>query len=98
MRPIYVIHKGVERPVVFKGLIGQYIWWIGMAFCGLLLLFAVMYMIQVPLIICLAVVAFFGTSALVFSVRLSKQYGEHGWMKKSAERYIPKHVKGCVIE
>jgi hypothetical protein len=94
VRNAYYINKGIGQPVRFKGLVGQYIWWLGGALVGLLVLFAIMYLARVPLGACLIVVLVFGTLAFVIVSRFSRQYGEYGWMKKTAVKYIPKQVKG----
>lgn len=95
---MYMIHKGIERPVVFKGLVGQYIWWLGGAIAGLLLLFAIIYMAGVPLVLCVVIVLFFGIAVFVVTGHLSRRFGEYGWMKHNAAKYIPKHIKGAIFK
>jgi hypothetical protein len=98
MSRTYHINKVVGKPVEFKGLVGRYIWWAGGIISILLLVFALLYITDVPLSICLILVLAIGTVSMIVTVRFGKQYGEHGWMKKSARKYIPKHIKGCLIE
>ena len=92
MSSVYVINKGVDLPIEFKGLKGQYIWWLGGGVVALLFLFAMMYLAGVDMMLCLVIL--FGLGGVLFWKvnRLSKQYGEFGMMKKMAKRQIPNHV------
>lgn len=92
MSSIYQINKGVNKPVVFNGLKSQYIWWLGIGLALLLLLFALLYIGGLPVVVCLVMVT--GLCALLFySVyRFNNRYGEHGWMKKMANRATPKWI------
>ena len=40
---IYGINKGINKPIEFKGLKAQYIWYLGGGLAGLLVLFGVLY-------------------------------------------------------
>ncbi|MES2331311.1 MAG: DUF4133 domain-containing protein [Bacteroidota bacterium] len=93
MSSVYQINKGVNRPIVFKGLKAQYIWWLGVGLTLLLLLFTLMYVMGVPVMICFAFV--FGSGTLLFRCvyRFSKRYAEHGLMKKIAKKNIPVSIK-----
>ena len=98
MSSVYQINKGVNRPVVFKGLKAQYIWWLGIGLTALLLLFSILYIAGVAVVFCLLVV--FGLGAVLFRVvyQFSRDYGEHGLMKKMAAGSIPKYIKcNCVF-
>ena len=93
MSSVYQINKGVNRPIVFKGLKAHYIWWLAIGLTALLLLFAIMYIIGVAVIACLVFV--FGLGAVLFRVvfQFSRKYGEHGLMKKMAASSVPKFIK-----
>lgn len=93
MSSMYQINKGVNKPIVFKGLKAQYIWWLGIGLTALLLLFAILYIAGVAVGFCLVVV--FGLGAVLFRVvfQFSKEYGEHGLMKKMAASAVPKYIK-----
>ncbi|MES2328215.1 MAG: DUF4133 domain-containing protein [Bacteroidota bacterium] len=90
MSSVYVINKGVNKPIVFRGLKAQYIWWLGIGLAVLVLVFTILYIIGIPVVFCLIVV--FGSGGYLFwwVYKMSRTYGEHGLMKKNAERYIPR--------
>jgi len=93
MASVYKINKGVNQPVVFKGLKAQYIWWLGGGLVTLLLLFAIMYIIGVNMYVCLLIILVLGTLLFKKVYSMSRKYGEHGLMKKIAKRRIPKVIK-----
>ncbi|SHH16003.1 DUF4133 domain-containing protein [Flavobacterium johnsoniae] len=90
---VYSINKGINQSIEFKGLKAQYIWYLGGVVVGLMILFAVMYIIEIPSLIC---IAFIGASGafLVFKIYgMSNTYGEYGMMKALARKQIPKWIK-----
>jgi hypothetical protein len=90
---IYQINKGINKPIEFKGLKAQYIAYLAVGLVLLLVGFAIMYLMSIPVVICLMIIAGSG-SALFYQVfRLSNKYGEHGLMKKAAKRYLPDNLK-----
>jgi hypothetical protein len=90
---VYKINKGINKSIEFKGLKAQYIWYLGGGIVGLLLLFAILYMIGVNSYINIAVIALSGVGVFVWVYKLSNTYGEHGMKKKMAVRSIPRIVK-----
>jgi hypothetical protein len=89
----YQINKGINRPIEFKGLKAQYIGYLGGGLVGLLVLFAVLYLIGTALYLCILIIICLG-SALFYKVfGLSHKYGEHGLMKRNARRYLPTYLK-----
>src|SRR4051812_41729957 len=90
---VYPINKGINKPIEFKGLKAQYIWYLGGGLAGLLVLFAVLYISGVNTYVCLALILLSGfvLSGVVYKV--NNKYGEHGIMKKMAARGIPKVLK-----
>jgi hypothetical protein len=91
---VYRINKGINKPIEFKGLKAQYIWYLGAGLVGLLVLFAILYITGVNMFICLALILSLGTLLFVFVFRLSHRYGQYGLMKAAAKRSIPQHVTG----
>jgi hypothetical protein len=89
----YTINKGVNRPIEFRGLKAQYIWWLGGGVAGLLALFAGLYIAGVNAFICLGLIGTMGTVLFTQVYRLSRRYGEHGMMKKVAQRRIPRLIR-----
>ncbi|MBS1975310.1 MAG: DUF4133 domain-containing protein, partial [Bacteroidetes bacterium] len=86
---IYKINKNINKPIEFKGLKAQYIWWLGAAVIGLMILFAIMYIAGINAYLCVVVILMAGGFSIHFIYRLSNKYGEHGMKKKIAKRSIP---------
>ncbi len=91
---VYQINKGINKPIEFKGLKAQYIWYLGGGLLALLILFAVLYICGVNTFVCLALILLLGGGLFLWVYRLSHTYGEHGMMKKVARRGIPSVIKG----
>ncbi|MFT3981199.1 MAG: DUF4133 domain-containing protein [Ferruginibacter sp.] len=90
---VYKINKGINKPIEFKGLKAQYIWYLGGGLVILLIVFAVLYIIGVNTFFCVGLIAILGTGLFAHVYKLSNKYGEHGMMKKVAQRSIPKVLK-----
>ena len=90
---VYQINKGINQSIEFKGLKAQYIWCLGGGLVVLLILFAVLYIIGLPSLVCVGFIGAAG-SFLVFKIyRMSNTYGEYGMMKALAKKQIPKWIK-----
>jgi hypothetical protein len=89
MSAVYQVNKGVSRPIVFKGLIAQYIAYLAIGLVGLLLLFVVLYVAGVPILFLLPIILSLGVALFFCVFRLSAKFGEHGLMKFLAARSIP---------
>ncbi len=92
MSSIYQINKGVNKPVVFRGLKAQYIWWLAIGLGALLVLFALMYIIGVAVVICMVIVLLSGLFLFRYVYRMNNRYGEHGMMKRLAQQATPKWI------
>ena len=92
MSSVYHINKGINKPVEFKGLKAQYIWYLGGGLLILLVLFAILYICGVNTYILLFIIIVLGTALFMGIYRLSHRYGEYGMMKKIAARSIPKRI------
>ncbi|HWJ30301.1 MAG TPA: DUF4133 domain-containing protein [Flavisolibacter sp.] len=90
---IYTINKGINKPIEFRGLKAQYIWYLGGGLLGLLILFAVLYICGVNTFFCLGLILLLGTGLFFYMYRLSHRYGEYGMLKKMARRVIPQCIK-----
>ena len=90
---VYRVNKGINRPIEFKGLKAQYIWWLGGGLVALLILFAILYIAGVNTFVCLIVIVGLATWLFLRVYQLSRKYGEHGMMKVLAKRSIPGEVK-----
>lgn len=90
---VYQVNKGINVPIVFKGLKAQYIWYLAGGILVLLILFAILYIAGVNMYICLFIVVILGTGLFLIVYRTSHKYGEHGIMKKMAQRSVPAVIK-----
>lgn len=90
---VYTINKGVNRAIEFRGLQAQYIWWLGGGIVSLLALLAVLYIAGFNPFLCLGIIAVAGTILFREVYRMSRTYGQHGWMKKSALRRLPHRIR-----
>jgi hypothetical protein len=90
---IYQINKGINRPIEFKGLKAQYIAYLAGGLVLLLIVFATMYLLHVPVYGCIFIICALGSTLFYQVFRLNHKYGEYGLMKKAAKRYLPGHLK-----
>lgn len=90
---VYKINKGINKPVEFKGLKAQYIVYLAVGLVALLLLFAILYIIGINMFVCLALTATLGVALFVFVYRMSNTYGQHGLLKKVAQRQMPVFIR-----
>jgi hypothetical protein len=92
MTSTYKINKGINKPIEFKGLKAQYIWWLGAGFLIMLAFFALLYFIGVNTYLCVAIVLVLGAVMVIVIYRVSDTYGEHGLLKKLAKRNMPDRI------
>ena len=93
MSSVYQINKGINKPIEFKGLKAQYIWYLGGGLLVLLILFAILYIAGVNSFICIAVIVSCATALFMYVYRLSRRYGQYGMMKAVARRSLPRVIK-----
>ena len=94
---VYQINKGINKSIEFKGLKAQYIWYLGGGLVGLLVIFAIIYIIGVNIFLCLAIIVSGGSCLFMYVYKMSRTYGEHGLMKKIARKAVPKVIKSYSI-
>lgn len=87
---VYKINKGINRPIEFKGLKAQYIWYLGGGLVILLILFAILYISGVNTFLCLGLILLLGTGLFMWVYHLSHTHGAYGLMKKMAHKAVPK--------
>ncbi len=85
----YHINKGVNRPVEFRGLKAQYIYYLAIGLAVLLIAFSIMYIIGIPVYLCLPIVLLAGSGLFMGTYHYSHKYGEHGVMKTIAHKQLP---------
>ena len=93
MSNTYPINKGINKPVEFKGLEAQYIWYLGGGLLALLIAFATLYIIGVHTFICLGLIGAGGAGWFAYVYRLSRTYGEHGMGKRRAKKLVPTVIR-----
>jgi hypothetical protein len=90
---VYQINRGINKPIEFKGLKAQYIWYLAGGIVCLLIVFAILYIIGINPFICVGTILLAGAFLVLKVYAMSNKYGEHGMMKKLARRSIPTTVK-----
>ncbi|WP_268224954.1 DUF4133 domain-containing protein [Sinomicrobium oceani] len=90
---VYQNHKGINQSIEFKGLKAQYIWYLGGGVVILLILFAGLYILGFPPLVCVGIILALGVFLVLKVYKMSKTYGKYGLMKKLARRQIPKVIK-----
>jgi len=93
MATVYEINKGINRSIEFKGIKAQYIMYLAAGLVALLVLFAILYMTGVSIYICLGIVLPAGGGLFMAVQHYSKKYGEHGLLKKAAQRHLPTGIQ-----
>jgi hypothetical protein len=94
---VYTINKGINKPVEFRGLKAQYIWYMGGGLVALLIIFAVLYICGVNIFICLTLIVALATFLFLYVYKLSREYGQFGLMKKIARKAVPPVIKNCSL-
>lgn len=89
MSSVYAINKGINKPIEFKGLKAQFIWWLGGGLLVLLILFAVLYICGVNSILCVVIIVVLAGLLFIYVYQLSRKYGQYGMMKAIARRKLP---------
>jgi len=90
---VYRINKGINKSIEFKGLKAQYIWYLGGGIIFLMIVFAVMYIVGIPSLLCVVIIGICGAILFVKVYAMSHKYGQYGMMKALAKRQIPNAVK-----
>lgn len=89
----YLINKGVNRPIEFRGLQAQYIGYLAGAVLLVLITFTILYLIgispygYVPFSLAL------GGLLIIRIYRMSQKYGQYGIMKRRARKAIPPQLR-----
>lgn len=90
---VYKINKGINQSIEFKGLKAQYIWYLGGGVVILMIVFAGLYIMGIPSLICVGVIGISGAILVMKIYQMSHKYGEHGMMKALSKRQLPKAIK-----
>ena len=88
-KQVFTIHKGMDRPVEFKGLQGRYlIGLVGIA-VSVLVAFGILHVIAVNSWLSILLALGGGGLGIMRLYRLNKIHGQYGRMKRSAQRALP---------
>jgi len=93
MKEKFEINRGINKPIVFKGLKSQYIGYLCAGLVALLILFAVLYIAGLSLYFLLPVTGIAGFLLFSYVFKYSNKYGTYGLMKKAAYERLPKSIK-----
>ena len=93
MGSLYKVNKGINQSIEFKGLNAQYIWYLGGGVILLMIVFAALFILGVPSLVCVGLVGILGTALVAKIYALSRRYGEYGMMKALARKQLPKTLK-----
>jgi hypothetical protein len=93
MSTVYKVNKGINQSIEFKGLKAQYIWYLGGGIIILMIVFAALFIIGLPSLVCVGLIGILGTLFVLKIYGLSRKYGEHGMMKALAKKQLPKALK-----
>lgn len=86
---IFQINRGINRPIEFRGLKGQYIGWLAACVVGTLVGFGVLYACGISLYICTPLALGLGGWVASRVFQMSRKFGQHGLMKRGARRRMP---------
>lgn len=90
---VYNINKGVNQSIEFFGLRAQYIWYLGASILAILVLYGIIYgALGFSTVLSLIIIVPLGAFCFFYIYRLNDKYGEHGLMKKGAQRRMPDAV------
>ena len=93
MATVYEINKGINRCIEFKGIKAQYINYLAIGLVILLILFAILFIVGLNAYVCVLIILPSGAGLYITVMRMSHKYGEHGMMKKTAQRKLPASVQ-----
>jgi hypothetical protein len=88
----YPINKGIGRNPEFKGLQAQYLFLFAGGLVAVFVGFAVLYMAGVNSWVCIVLCVPAATVLVWQTFRLNAKYGEHGLMKRQAQRNHPRFI------
>lgn len=86
---MYLINKGVNRPLEFRGLKAQYVWWLAAVVVGDMVLVGLTRLVGLNTYACLLLALGLGGAGIFWVYRLSRRYGRFGRMKARARKGVP---------
>lgn len=89
----YIINRGVNKPLEFRGLKAHYIYFLAIGLAVLLIMFCVMYISGVPVYIELLLILVLGAGLFTGVTKLSHRFGAHGLKKLLDNRKLPRTIR-----
>ena len=89
---IYTINKGINRPLEFRGLKAQYIWYLAGGLVGVLTVFSILYIAGVNAYVTVFIGLSLGGFIFFFVYKMNDKYGQWGWMQRAAQKKVPKRL------
>lgn len=86
------IHKGINKPVEFKGLVSQYLFIFAGGLLALFIILIVMYMAGVGQWFCLGFGIITGSLLVIVTFKLNNKYHTYGLMKLAASKRRPLRI------
>ena len=98
----YSINKGINRPIGFRGLQAQYIWYFAGVVLLVIMTFSVLYLVKVSVLVDLPISLILGGLLIARVYQMSRKYGRYGMMKRRAGKAIPSglrsHSRKCFTQ
>ena len=88
----YPINKGVGKWVEFKGLTASYLFLFAGGLAAVLLLVILLYLIGMDSLICILFGLSSGSLTVYLTFWMNRKFGEHGLMKRLAEKRHPRYL------
>lgn len=88
----YPINKGVGKRVEFKGLTASYLFLFAGGLAAVLLLVIILYLIGMDSLVCILSGLSFGSLTVYLTFWMNRKFGEHGLMKRLAEKRHPRYL------
>jgi len=86
------INKGIGQSVEFKGLKAQYLFIFAGGLLAVFVLFVILYLAGINQWVCIGLGVTFASPLVWQTFALNRRYGEHGLMKRMANRNHPRFL------
>ncbi len=89
---IYSINKGINRPLEFRGLKAQYIWYLAGGLVSVLTMFSILYIAGFNAYLTVFIGFTLGGLVFFYVYKMNDKYGQWGWMRRAAQKKVPKRL------
>lgn len=86
------VHKGVDKPIEFKGLQSQYLFIFAGGVIVLLIGITLMVMVGIDQTLCIGIAVLWISVLTGITFHLNRRYGEYGLMKLAARKRCPRRI------